>query len=55
MKKISYVDFFVKKKEGKKSVLFREDSFKDIVREKKKKNCQMISAMYQAANVTKAW
>jgi hypothetical protein len=35
-------------------VLFREDSFKDIVREKKK-NCQMISAMYQAANVTKAW
>jgi hypothetical protein len=60
MKKISYVDFFVKKKKREKrvffcGVLFREDSFKDIVREKKKKNCQMISAMYQAANVTKAW
>jgi hypothetical protein len=37
-------------------VLFREDSFKDIVREKKKKeNLSMMRVMYQATNVTKVW
>jgi hypothetical protein len=59
MKKNSCVDFFVKKEEKKKSiflcgVLFREDSFRDIVR-KKKENLSMMRAIYQAANVTKAW
>jgi hypothetical protein len=48
-----------KKEEGKSvffcGVLFREDSFKDIVREKMKKKLLMMRAMYQAANVIKAW
>jgi hypothetical protein len=39
------------KKEGKRvffcGVLFREDSFRNIVREKKKKNLSMIRVMYK--------
>jgi hypothetical protein len=35
-------------------IFFREDSFRDIVREKKKKNLSMMRDMYQETNVTKA-
>jgi hypothetical protein len=46
--------FFIKKKrrEKKRVFFFCEDSFRDIIREK---NLLMMRAMYQAANVTKAW
>jgi hypothetical protein len=61
MKKISCVDFLLKKREKKRKecffcgVFFREDNFRDIVREKKKVNLSMLRAMYQATNITKAW
>jgi hypothetical protein len=42
----------LKKRREKKERFFRENSFRDIVREK---NLLMMRAMYQAANVTKAW
>jgi hypothetical protein len=48
-----YVLIFVKKREKKKKrvffcgVLFREDSFRDIVREKEKKNLSMMRVMYK--------
>jgi hypothetical protein len=35
-------------------IFFREDSFRDIVREKRKKNLSMMRDMYQETNVTKA-
>jgi hypothetical protein len=35
-------------------VIFGEDSFRDIVREKKE-NLSMMRGMYQAANVIKVW
>jgi hypothetical protein len=53
MKKLSCVDFLLKKSVFC-GVLFREDSFRDIIREKRKK-MSMMRAMYQAANVIKAW
>jgi hypothetical protein len=45
----------LKKRKKNYGVLFHEDSFRDIVREKKKENLSMMRAIYQAANVTKAW
>jgi hypothetical protein len=53
MKKISYVDFLLKKSVFFCGVLFREDSFRDIVREKKKENLSMMRVMHQAINITK--
>jgi hypothetical protein len=47
--------FFVKKKECYLWCFFREDSFRDIIRGKKRENLSMIRAIYQAANVIKAW